>query len=354
MGDLTVKRTGATWLGIPTTRWALAAILPLGVAWGALTGAFAELNLVRILPYAVLLIGGYLLSAPGNQPLSPPRAVGVVAAALAADVLVLRALTVVQDSWLRSLAYYLVALLIARGNSIIGGIGAAVTLGYGLTWGVLTRAAPDAVVELLAVPLIAIVAGVIWRVVLRQMVARERLDRADAVRAELQARADAEAVEASRRELAESSHSACRGISPPQKSERPPRLIARQARPLLDRIVAGEPLGELRVDLRVTEGAIRDRIRSPGLQRPILTDAIAERRRAGVDVLLLGEHATETPLTQDCIETIGALIAEADSGRVTVRILPPGRDAVASVVHQRGDGVRRTMIGADGAVLARV
>ncbi|NMD47243.1 MAG: hypothetical protein GYA85_10825 [Propionibacterium sp.] len=333
MGDLTVKRTGATWLGIPTTRWALAAILPLGVAWGALTGAFAELNLVRILPYAVLLIGGYLLSAPGNQPLSPPRAVGVVAAALAADVLVLRALTVVQDSWLRSLAYYLVALLIARGNSIIGGIGAAVTLGYGLTWGVLTRAAPDAVVELLAVPLIAIVAGVIWRVVLRQMVARERLDRADAVRAELQARADAEAVEASRRELAE---------------------IARQARPLLDRIVAGEPLGELRVDLRVTEGAIRDRIRSPGLQRPILTDAIAERRRAGVDVLLLGEHATETPLTQDSIETIGALIAEADSGRVTVRILPPGRDAVASVVHQRGDGVRRTMIGADGAVLARV
>ena len=333
MGDVTATGTGATGLGTPTARWALAAVWLLSIAWGAITGAFAELTLVRILPYAVLLIGGYLLSAPGNQPLSPPRAVGVVAAALAADVLVLRALTVVQDSWLRSLAYYLVALLIARGNSIIGGIGAAVTLGYGLTWGVLTRAAPDAVVELLAVPLIAIVAGVIWRVVLRQMVARERLDRADAVRAELQARADAEAVEASRRELAE---------------------IARQARPLLDRIVAGEPLGELRVDLRVTEGAIRDRIRSPGLQRPILTDAIAERRRAGVDVLLLGEHATETPLTQDSIETIGALIAEADSGRVTVRILPPGRDAVASVVHQRGDGVRRTMIGAVGAVLARV
>lgn len=333
MGDPIVTRTHPSWLGTPAVRWTLAAILPLGVAWGAVTGTFAELNLVRILPYAVLLIGGYLLSAPGNQPLSAPRAVGVLMAAVAADVLVLRALTVVQDSWLRSLAYYLVALLIARGNSIIGGIGAAVTLGYGLAWAVLTRAAPDTVLELLAVPLIAIVAGVIWRTVLRRVVARERTDRADAARAELQARADAEAVEANRRELAE---------------------IARQARPLLDRIVAGEPLGELRVDLRVTEGAIRDRIRSPGLQRPILTDAIAERRRAGVDVLLLGEHATETPLTQDSIETIGALIAEADSGRVTVRILPPGRDAVASVVHQRGDGVRRTMIGADGAVLARV
>lgn len=333
MVDLTPKGVGATGPGIPVALGVLAAVLSLGIAWGAMTGAFAELSLVRILPYAVLIVGGCLLGAPGNQPLSAPRAVGVVVAALVADVLVLRALTVVQDSWLLSLAYYLVALLIARGNSIIGGIGAAVTLGYGLAWAVLSRVAPDAILELLTVPLIAIVAGVIWRLVLRQVVVRERVHRAEAVRGERQARVDAEAVEASRRELAE---------------------IARQAEPLLDRIVAGEPLGELRADLRATEGAIRDRISSPGLRGAVLADAIAACRRAGVDVLLLGEHASEVPLSPDCVEAVGALIAEAGSGRVTVRILPPGREAAASVVHEGEDGVRRTMIGADGAVVARI
>lgn len=332
MGDVTATGTGATGLGTPTARWALAAVWLLSIAWGAITGAFAELTLVRILPYLTLLVGGYLLSTPGNQPLSPPRAVGVVVAALVADIFVLRALTVVQESWPLSLAYYLVALLIARGNSIIGGIGAAVTLGYGLSWAILTRAAPEATLDLLAIPFIAIVVGAIWRVVLRRVVARERAHRTDAARAARQTRVAAEAVEANRREFAE---------------------IGRQADPLLERIATGEPLGELRVELRVTEGAIRDRIRSPGLQQAVLTDAIADRRRVGVDVLVLGEQGIENQPGPGCIETISALVAEADAGRVTVRILPPGREAAASVVHQRGDGVRRTMIGADGAVLAR-
>lgn len=331
MGEVT--HPAVTGLGTPAARWAMAAIWLLSIAWGAIAGVFAELELVDLLPYATLLIGGYLLCTPGNQPLSPPRAVGVVAAALVADVFVLRALTIVQDSWLLSLAYYLVALLIARGNSIIGGIGAAITLGYGLAWAILAGAAPEAVLDLLAIPVIAIVVGVVWRLVLRRVVERERVHRGDAARAERQTRVAAEAMEANRRELA---------------------AIGVRARPLLARIAAGEPLERLRVDLRVTEGAVRDRIRSPGLQHPILIDAIAACRRAGVEVLLLGEQGTENPPERGCVEAISALIADARAGRVTVRILPPGRDAAASVVHQDGDGVRRTMIAADGSVLTRL
>lgn len=255
-------------------------------------------------------------------------------AALASDIFVLAALTVVQESWLVSLAYYLVALLIARGNSIIGGIGAAVTLGYGLAWAILAGATPEATFRLLALPVIAIVVGSLWRVVLRRLVARERRHRVDAALADRQTRAAAEAVEANRRECAE---------------------IDAQAGPLLERIAAGEPLEDLRVDLRVAEGAIRDRIRSPGLRLPALVEAIAERRRAGVDVLLLGEQedAEERP-SEACLAAIGRVIAQADAGRVTVRILPPGRDAAASVVQQHGDRVQRTMIAADGTVLARL
>ena len=128
MDDVTPTGTEATELGGSFARWALIAIWLLSLAWGIATGVFAELEPLDVLPYLTLLIGGYLLTRPGNQPLSPPRAIGVVVAALASDIFVLAALTVVQESWLVSLAYYLVALLIARGNSIIGGIGAAVTL----------------------------------------------------------------------------------------------------------------------------------------------------------------------------------------------------------------------------------
>ncbi|MBP8918816.1 MAG: hypothetical protein KBG85_03845 [Micropruina sp.] len=334
MDDVTPTGTEATELGGSFARWALIAIWLLSLAWGIATGVFAELEPLDVLPYLTLLIGGYLLTRPGNQPLSPPRAIGVVVAALASDIFVLAALTVVQESWLVSLAYYLVALLIARGNSIIGGIGAAVTLGYGLAWAILAGATPEATFRLLALPVIAIVVGSLWRVVLRRLVARERRHRVDAALADRQTRAAAEAVEANRRECAE---------------------IDAQAGPLLERIAAGEPLEDLRVDLRVAEGAIRDRIRSPGLRLPALVEAIAERRRAGVDVLLLGEQedAEERP-SEACLAAIGRVIAQADAGRVTVRILPPGRDAAASVVQQHGDRVQRTMIAADGTVLARL
>ena len=320
-------------VGTPAARWAMIAIWLLSIAWGAITGVFAELELVDVLPYATLLLGGYLLSAPGIQPLSQPRAVGVVAAALVADIFVLRALTTVQDSWLLSLAYFLVALLIARGNSVIGGIGAAITLGYGVAWAMLAGAAPEGVVDLLAIPVIAIVVAIVWRLVLRRMIEREQVRRGDAARAERETLVSAESVEANRRELA---------------------AIATQARPLLGRIAAGDPLEEFRADLRVAEGGVRDRIRSPGLQHPVLIAAVAEARRAGVEVLLLGELGTENPPTPACVDAISALISEAEAGRVTVRILPPGRDAAASVVHQEGEDVRRTMVAVDGSVLARL
>lgn len=331
MDAVTATDADVTGLGGPAARWALGAIWLLTLGWGIVTGVFADLELLDVLPYLTLLLGGYLLSRPGNQPLSPPRAIGVVAAALASDVLVLAALTVVQESWLVSLAYYLIALLIARGNSVIGGIGAAIALGYGLAWAVLEGATPGATFQLLALPFIAIVVGGVWRVALRRVLARERLRRVDADRAARQTLAAAEAVEANRREFA---------------------AIGRQAGPLLRRIAGGEPLELLHPELRVVEGAIRDRIRSPGLQQPGLTEAIADRRRAGVHVLVLGEQQDEAPPGPDCVAAISRLVAEADAGRVTVRILPPGRDAAASVVYQHDDRVRRCMIGADGTVLA--
>ncbi|WP_298132979.1 hypothetical protein [Micropruina sp.] len=333
MDEVTLSGGGAGGRGRSAARWAFGAIWLVSLAWGVATGVFADVDLLDVLPYLTLLLGGYLLLQPGNQPLSPPRAVGVVLAALASDVFVLAALTVVQESWLVSLACYLIAFLIARGNSVIGGVGAAVALGYGLAWTALAGATAEAAFRLLAVPFIAIVVALVWRVALRRLLARERLRRENAERAAREARAATEAAETGRAELA---------------------AIQAQAGPLLERIAAGEPLEGLRPDLRVVEGAVRDRIRSPGLQQPILTEAIADRRRAGVDVLVLCESQDDALPGPDCVARIAQLIAEADAGRVTLRILPPGRDAAASVVHAGDEGVRRVMIGADGTVLARI
>lgn len=333
MDAVTATDTAASGLGGPAARWALTAIWLVSLGWGIVTGVFDQVDLLDVLPYLTLLLGGYLISRPGDQPLSPPRAIGVVAAALASDVFVLAALTRVQESWLVSLGYYLIALLIVRGNSVVAGIGAAVALGYGLAWAVLVGASAEAAVQMLALPFIAIVVGGVWRVALRPVLARERLRRVEAERAARQTLAAAEAAEANRREVA---------------------AIGRRAGPLLRRIDGGEPLEVLRPDLRVVEGAIRDRIRSPTLQQPVLTEAIADRRRAGVQVLVLGEPDDEAPPGADCVATISRLVADADAGRVTIRILPPGRAAAASVVHQHDDRVHRWMIGADGTVTARV
>lgn len=331
MGDLTATATGATGLGLPATRWALALVWLLGVAWGAVGGSFDSPGLGVLLPYVTLAVGGFLLTEPGDRPLGMLRALGVAACSLTSVALVLATLNVVGDSWLASLGYYLVALLIARGNVVVGGVGVSVTLAVGLGWGVASGGSAGAVLEMLAVPVMAAIAGVVWQLTLRRVVSLEQGHRSDAARAVREAQISVESAEANRKELTE---------------------IRTAVEPLLTLIANGVPVDLIRRDLEVIEGAIRDRIRVPALQSPALNDAIAGCRGRGAHVVLLGERDS-AEVEAGLLDALMVLIHEVDRGRVTVRLVPPGRGSGASVVFEEEGALRRVVLAQNGSITAQ-
>ncbi|MGC0366469.1 hypothetical protein ABH922_004453 [Rhodococcus sp. 27YEA15] len=116
------------------------------------------------------------------------------------------------------------------------------------------------------------------------------------------------------------------------------------ARPLLERVASGIPLTEHeRTACALLEAELRDSLRAPGLRRPNLIAAVQAARERGVEVVLLDDHglddadvAVRSRLDQAVIRELAGL----DTGKVTVRILPPRRDIAATVLVS-ADEVRR-------------
>lgn len=123
------------------------------------------------------------------------------------------------------------------------------------------------------------------------------------------------------------------------------------ARPLLDRIRSGEPLtaGE-RVECGLLEARLRDALRAPALQAPDVAVAAAAARRRGVEVVMLDDHAMDAvgeSIRRDVYREVVDVLDSAWSGSVTVRVLPPSRAAMVSML-MRGVDVRRIELGHDG------
>lgn len=116
------------------------------------------------------------------------------------------------------------------------------------------------------------------------------------------------------------------------------------ARPLLERIATGETLhdDERRAGI-LLEARLRDGLRAPILQDPLVVDAATAARRRGVDVVMLDDHGMDGADPRDQERLRRAVADELDSvcdGSVTVRVLPPGRKALATILV-RGASVRR-------------
>ena len=117
-----------------------------------------------------------------------------------------------------------------------------------------------------------------------------------------------------------------------------------------ERVADGEPIDEeLRIELTHAEAAVRDRIRVPHLQHPLLVAEISRLRRLGVAVVLLGESSAPDQLIDERLaEACRALIAPVTSGRVTIRALPANRAAALSLVVHSGEAAIRAQWSADG------
>lgn len=129
------------------------------------------------------------------------------------------------------------------------------------------------------------------------------------------------------------------------------RRLDAQARPLLARIAAGAPLtDDERLACRLLEAHLRDCVRAPALIDPAVVAATRAARARGVEVILLDDHAADDAapsVRRRLLDHVAAALDTA-AGTVTVRVLPPGRAALATILCHTGDDTRRIDIGPDG------
>lgn len=152
------------------------------------------------------------------------------------------------------------------------------------------------------------------------------------------------AVRAAREELAaETAHAEGRF----EVREQRVRFIADLAEPVLARVAAGEPpSAELARDAANVEASIRDSLRAFGLVREPLRSAVRAARLRGVDIVLLDDSDGE--LAEEALDRVAATasgtLREVGFGRVTIRLLPPGRNAVATIVADMEPGIHLDVV----------
>ena len=258
MAALTGTEAGG--LGSRAARWAFVFLWAYISMLAVLDGS---LHNTPLLTSATLCIAVRRPAAdhPGDLPAQSRRGAGVVEVGLALTAAGLSLATEITHLWAMEYAAYLVSFLIVRGNLATGALGSTLVVALAVTLAWPRQPSVEQWMLLLGIPLGSVLAAVVWHLVLRWLVARERHHRTSAARDAERAEADAEALATTRDELAR---------------------IRAEVTPLLRRVAAGEELsGSLHAELAFVEASLRDRIRAPQLNHPELVSTIGTLRRHG-------------------------------------------------------------------------
>lgn len=326
---------------------AIAAVLSMLLLLGEAPTGVPELATAGLIVIALMLL------IPGRHEVLPlPRTVALVLV-LILIVVVGSHQSVVQTEWLWNRMIYIngmaliASLLAIRGRPVAA---AVAVIGAGAVMQVLAALGlspvPEVGLVLLMSYSILVYAAALVHLGVKYFFERLPRARDERLRAE-RAAAEAEAAKEHRR----------RNLA----------WLEKEVLPILDAVAVLDPPTErLRNRARLTELRLRDLLRSPLLDRPALVAAIADARGRGVHVQLLddrsgwnrGNGSMSGEMAGDGVDADSAVAAvtgpvirmldEADAGdSVTVRVLPPGRSAFATLSD--GTGVQR--IAADGSVI---
>lgn len=119
------------------------------------------------------------------------------------------------------------------------------------------------------------------------------------------------------------------------------RYLNAAARPLLNRLAQNPDTdADIRLQSLRLEARLRDRIRARALASDAVLDAAEAARARGVDITLLDDGALEAAdsvVRSHILTTVEGHLHSAASGHVTVRVMPPGRDSICTIVHNDGD-----------------
>jgi len=319
------RGVGAAGLNTVAARFALLFVWGCGVASGVIDGAFAPLHVEAVATYAALLLGAIILTYPQGGALGTGRACTLWAIALGVTVAPMLLTTVPDGAWLANFPAYLLGLMIARGNVWWGVTGNAIQALLFVLWAVSADGLLDRGLGFAATPVMTACTGLAWHFLLRWAVARERMHRSEAARSALRAAIAEDAAATYRSDV---------------------ERVDREARRSLTELHIGRPLDHaFRIEMTALEGSIRDRIRSPSLQHPLVIDALDAARRRGVSVsVLVGAMFghDERPVGTEAARELSALLATATATADTVVISsdPQSPGIITVVLTGAGDETR--------------
>lgn len=310
-----------TGFGTPMARAVMLVVWTAGLLLTVYTWSSLPHQGAMVVALVGLLIGILAVSVPGDEvPGVHAWTVATVPAVSAAAALAQLDSAPTGPIWLVQMSANLAGILAARDRRLLAcvaaGAMAAVTAVWASHHGVIGHAP-----TLLAFPLLPTACGLIWNAALRRGIAATLAHR--------------QTGERLARERAATEAAASRGSARM-------RQIAELTRPLLIAVADGAELEESRrTRARILEAAVRDRIRAPRLTAEPLASACEAARQRGVDVVMLDDGGSEAPLPATTIEWAARLVSSASTGRVTVRVLPPGRDTSLTVLIDSDEVVIR-------------
>jgi hypothetical protein len=129
------------------------------------------------------------------------------------------------------------------------------------------------------------------------------------------------------------------------------------ARPLLERLASCESLtDDDRLEATLREAHLRDTLRAPALTTPEISSAARATRSRGVDVVMIDDHGLDNaPATvrDRLLRHVLDALTDADAGTLTIRILPPRRAGLLTIVHRTPDNTIGLEYGLDGQLAIR-
>jgi hypothetical protein len=139
------------------------------------------------------------------------------------------------------------------------------------------------------------------------------------------------------------------------EGDRQQGVLRELAAPTLEAVARSEFFSaEQAAEAALTEAQVRDSVRARSLSTPAVARAARAARARGVEVIMFDDGAMDmssTRLRADFCQLASEWLASATDGTITIRIDPPRRALLASIVAVAGDGTsRRLDMNAAGAL----
>lgn len=132
------------------------------------------------------------------------------------------------------------------------------------------------------------------------------------------------------------------------------RRLDELARPLLERLATEDDISdEQRLACTLLEAHLRDTLRAPILDIVGIAVAARAARARGVDVILLDDHGmdeTPAPVRAQIIAAVLTALNRSVDGTLTIRVSPPQRDTLLTILHRRSEDTLRSEYGLGGAL----